>query len=260
MTKKILFSFLLISFLFAGLVQAQTNDLPEPGMLPDSPFYFLKSWSEGIGTLFTFGEVKKAERFLDLSERRLSEAKALVEKDSMEYATKAIERYEEQLERALQRAERGKEKGKGTDEVLERISEATLKHQGVLVDVYEKVPEEAREGIKRAMENSMRGHEEALRAVSEEKREEVMERMETKREEARDRAEEARDRGVDVPQIPEREEIEEKMIPEVPVDTPVEPEVPEDMEVPEEPRVQEEFDIPDDMEQPTPPDSPGGVQ
>ncbi len=248
MTKKILVSFLLISFLFVGVVKAQTNDLPEPGMLPDSPFYFLKSWSEGIGTFFTFGEIKKAERFLNLSGKRLAEAKALAEKDNTEDASRAIERYEEQLERALQRAERGKEKGLDTDEVLERISEAILKHQGVLADVYEKVPEEARAGIERAMENSMRGHEEALEAVSEEKREEVMERMEAKRQEATDKV----------------NEIRERMIPEALEDPSVEPKIPEDKETPEdpgvqgEPRVQEDFDFPGEIEQLEIPELPTG--
>ncbi len=207
MTKKIIISILIIPFLFVGLVQAQTNDLPDPGMLPDSLFYFLKSWTEGIGTVFTFGEGKKAERFLNLSEKRLAEAKALIERGSMEHATRTIERYEEQLERAMQRAERGKEKGLDTDKVLERISERTLKHQEVLADVYERVPEEAREGIERAMENSMRGHEESLRAVSGERREEVMERVRTKREEVESKIEEMRSRGIDIPQILEREGI-----------------------------------------------------
>ncbi len=258
MTKKILVSFLLISFLFVGVVQAQIDDLPDPGMLPDSFFYFLKSWSEGMGTLFTFGEVKKAERFLNLSEKRLAEAKALIKKDSMEHATRAIERYEEQLGQALQRSERGKEKGLDMDEVLERISEATLNHQGVLADVYEKIPEEVRSGIERVMENSMRGHEEALEAVSEGRREEAMERMETKREEARDRAEEARERGVDVPQIPEREEIEEETASEVPVDIPIEPGMPENLEIPEDPGEPEGLDFPNEVERPETPGTPRG--
>jgi hypothetical protein len=248
MIKKIAISILIMPFLFVGLAQAQTNDLPDPGILPDNPFYFLKSWSEGIGTFFTFDEVRKAERFLDLSEKRLAEAKALVEKGSMDHATRAIERYEEQLEQAMQRAESGKEKGMDTDEVLERISERTLKHQEVLADVYERVPEEAREGIKRAMENSMREHEEALQAISEEKREEAMERMETKREEARDRAEEARERGVDVPQIPEREDIEEGMTPETSIDTLTEPET------------RKGFDLSGDVEQPTTPSSSDDIE
>lgn len=179
-------------FLFAGVAQAQTqtNDLPEPGMLPDSPFYFLKSWSEAMGTFFTFGDVAKVERFVNLSEKRLAEAQALVAKGKPEVAEKAVLRYQDQLGAALTKAEEAKAKGLDTDEVLAKVAESTLKHQAVLADVYEKVPEQAKGAIQRAMQAGMRGHEEALKAVSGQKREEVMEQVEQKRREVEQRLEE----------------------------------------------------------------------
>lgn len=211
MTKKLLFIPLLAIFLFAGAVQAQTNDLLEPGILPDSPFYFLKSWSEAIGTFFTFGEVAKAKRFVDLSEKRLAEANALVEKGKPEIAEKAVGRYQEYLSRALTKAEEAKAKGLDTDEVLVKVAEATLKHQAVLADIYEKVPEQAKLAIERAMQAGMRGHEEALKAVSGQKREEVIERVEQKRQEIEQRLEGLRDKGVPIPAIPTREETEKRV-------------------------------------------------
>jgi len=212
MLKKLLLVPLLTLFLFAGAAQAQTtNELPEPGMLPDSPFYFLKSWSEGIGTFFTFGDVAKAERFLNLSEKRLAEANALVAKGKPEVAEKAVVRYQEQLNRALTKAEEAKAKGLDTDEVLAKVSEATLKHQAVLADVYEKVPEQAKSAIQRAMQAGMRGHEEALKAVSGQKREEVMEQIEQKKQEVEQRLKGLRDKGIPIPTIPTREEIEQRI-------------------------------------------------
>jgi len=207
MVKKLLLVPLLAIFLFVGAVQAQTNDLPEPGMLSDNPFYFLKNWTEGIGTFFTFGEIAKAERFLNLSEKRLAEANALIEKGKSEIAERAINRYEEQLGYALVKAEEAKAKGLDTDEVLAKVSEATLKHQAVLADVYERVPEQAKSAIERAIQAGMRGHEEALKAVSGQKREEVMQNMEEKRQEVEQRLEGLRDEGVP---IPTKEEIEQK--------------------------------------------------
>jgi len=211
MMKKLVLVPLLVMFLFVGAVQAQTSDLPEPGMLPDSPFYFLKSWSEGIGTFFTFGDVAKAERFLDLSERRLAEADALVEKGKPEVAGKAIGRYQAHLDRALTKAEEAKAKGLDTDEVLAKVAEATLKHQAVLADVYEKVPEQAKPAIERAMQTGIRGHEEALKAVSGQKREEVVEQVERKRQEVEQKLEGLREEGIPIPAIPTREEIEESI-------------------------------------------------
>lgn len=60
-------------FLIVGAGQAQSSSLPAPGMLPDHPLYFLKSSSEAIGTLFTFGELADGERSLDLAEKRRGE-------------------------------------------------------------------------------------------------------------------------------------------------------------------------------------------
>lgn len=194
-------------FLFVGAGQAQTNDLPEPGMLPDSPFYFLKSFFEGVGTFFTFGDIAKAERFLNLSERRLAEAKALAEKGKPEIAERITGQYQEQLNRALAKAEEARARGLDTDEVLAKVSEATLRHQAVLADVYERVPEQAKPAIERAMENSMRGYEEALRAVSGEKREEIRQKIEQGRQEIEEKFEGLRERGVPVPTIPKLPEV-----------------------------------------------------
>ena len=204
--KKLLLGIFLSMFLFTGMVQAQTNDLPEPGLLPDSPFYFVKSWSEGIGTFFTFGDVAKAERFLNLSEKRLAEADALVAKGKPEVAEGAVGRYQEHLGRALTKAEEAKTKGLDTDEVLAKVAETTLKHQAVLADVYEKVPTQAKSAIERAMQASMRGHEEALRAVSGQKREEVMEQAGQKRQEIEQKLKGLRDKGIPIPTIPGRSE------------------------------------------------------
>lgn len=200
MSKKLIVLSLL-SLLFVGVVYAQNEELPEPGLLPDSPFYFLKSWSEAIGTFFTFGDVAKAGRYLSLSEKRLAEAKALVEKGKPEFAERAIGRYQEQLNRALTKAEEAKTKGLDTDEVLTRVSEATLKHEAVLADIYEKVPEQAKPAIERAMEAGARGHEEALEAISKEKQAEIMEKVEEKRQEVEEKLEDLRKKGVSIPTI-----------------------------------------------------------
>lgn len=225
MIKKLLLVPLLAIFLFAGVVQAQTNDLPEPELLPDSPFYFVKSWSEGIGTFFTFGDVSKAERFLNLSEKRLAEADALVAKGKPEVAEGAIERYQEHLDRALSKAKEAKTKGLDTDEVLAKVAEATLKHQVVLAGVYEKVPEQAKPAIERAMQAGMRGHEEALKAISGQKREEATEQAELKRQEVEQKLEGLRDKGIPIPTIPGRpetqeREVEKPKVPEVKSETP----------------------------------------
>jgi len=220
MIKKLIVFPLLALLLIGGTVFAQTEDLPDPGALPDSPFYFLKSWTEGIGTFFTFGDLAKAERFANLAEIRLAEAKGLVEKGRLEIAERAVLRYQEQLGAALAKASEAKAKGLDTDEVLAKVSEVTLKHQAVLADVYEQVPEQAKGAIQRAIEAGMRGHEEALEAVSGQKREEVMEQVEQKRQEVEQKMEKLREEGISIPRMPGRPETEKPEVPETEVEIP----------------------------------------
>lgn len=199
MIKNTLFVILLGIFLFIGTVQAQENYLPDPGMLPDHPLYFLKDWRETIGTFFTFGDIPKAERHLFLAERRIVEAKALADKDKLEFTKRALEQHREQLNRTLEKIEQAKQKGLDTDEILAKVSQATLRHQAVLIEVYERVPEQVRPAIERSMEQSMKGHEESLQAISEQKREQIREEVEIKRQETFQKAEEIREK---IPEIP----------------------------------------------------------
>ncbi|MFH1714089.1 MAG: DUF5667 domain-containing protein [Candidatus Nealsonbacteria bacterium] len=169
MKTKILVSFIGLSLLISfNFVQAQEVELPSPGLTPDSPFYFLETIAEGIGTFFTFGDLKKAERYAALATERLAEAKAVAEKGKSELAEKTLERYKMQLNNSIARAEKVIAKGKSTEkaiEVLTRVSQATSKHLEVLAEVYEKVPEQAKSAIENAMKVSVKGREKAVEAL-----------------------------------------------------------------------------------------------
>lgn len=164
-------SLLLAVLVLGGLVGgalAQETELPEPGLTPDSPFYFLEIISEGIGTFFTFGDLKKAERYAALAAERVAEVQAVVEKGKPEFTEKALKRYEEQLNRSLARAERAKAKGLNVEKVTETVAETSGKHLAVLEEVLEKVPEEAKESIVKAKEASMNGQRNGLRLLASE--------------------------------------------------------------------------------------------
>jgi len=150
-------------FLFSlGIgVLAQETELPDPGLTPDSPFYFLETIAEGIGTFFTFGDLKKAERHASLAAERLAEAQAVVEKGKSEFAEKTLERYEKQLNNSIARAEKAESRGENAERVIEvmtRVGQATSKHLEVLAEVGEKVSEDAKPAIENAMKVSLKGH------------------------------------------------------------------------------------------------------
>ena len=141
----------------AGPVSAQASPAvtADPGVLPDSPFYFLKSWSESIQLFFTFDAERKAEQYLHLAEVRLAEYEKMLEKGKEEIATLTLEKYGSQLERALAKAEELKA---GNEEVANELKQeaekAAAKHLKVLERNLEKVSESAKEGIERALESS----------------------------------------------------------------------------------------------------------
>ncbi len=159
---------LLFLFSLGTGVLAQGTELPNPGLTPDSPFYFLETIAEDIVTFFTFGDLKKAERYAALAAERLAEAQAVVNKGKPEFTEKTLTRYENQLNNSIARAEKAMAKGKNTEkimEVLAKVGKATSVHLEVLAEVYEKVPEEAKSAIENAMKASVKGHEKAVEAL-----------------------------------------------------------------------------------------------
>lgn len=158
------------AFLFslgAGVL-AQETELPDPGLTPDSPFYFLETIAEGIGTFFTFGDLKKAERYATLAAERVAEAQAVVEKGKPEFAEKTLTRYENQLNNSIARAERAQAKGQSVKNVMEIVAEGTGKHLTTIESILEKVSEKAKTAATKAKEVSMNGQKNALRALAEE--------------------------------------------------------------------------------------------
>ncbi|MFC1663700.1 DUF5667 domain-containing protein [Patescibacteria group bacterium] len=166
MKTKILVSFIGLSLLISfNFVQAQEIELPDPGLTPDSPLYFLETIIEEIGTFFTFGDLKKAERHAALAAERLAEAQVIAGKGKPELTEKTLARYEMQLQNSMARAEKAQAKGENTEEVMAKVGQATSNHLEVLAEVYEKVPEQAKPAIENAMKASVKGHEKAVEAL-----------------------------------------------------------------------------------------------
>jgi len=178
MSKK--FFALLASFVIIGLafpaspVWAQEGaeeeavsigDVSDPGILPDSPFYFVKGWSRGIRLAFAFNAQKKAELELRFANEDALAIKKLCDKGEYKLAEKHCEKFQEQYQRAIQTTEKAKQQGKDIEELIEKLEENHLRQQQVLASVLEKVPEQAQEGVLNAMANSSFGLENAVERI-----------------------------------------------------------------------------------------------
>lgn len=137
--------------------------LPSPGLLPTSPFYFLKRVFETIGTFFTFGTSNRAIRHFDLATKRLAEAEALVAKGEFEKAKPIFERYEKELQKTQNYLEKAELQGKDMSKLAERILKILpisaptdgeqRQAEESLQGVEEKAPQQAQEGLQTAEQN-----------------------------------------------------------------------------------------------------------
>lgn len=131
-------------------VAAQTTD--NVGTLPDSPFYFVKSWQEGIQTLLISGAENKSKQYFHLAELRLAEYQKMVEKGKDKIAQKTLEKYQRQLNQALEQVDKMKKENKDTKDISQQINNGMVKALLVLQTNLQKAPESAKKGIQNAID------------------------------------------------------------------------------------------------------------
>lgn len=166
--NKLIITLSIFSFLFVVPgVSAQTSETtPAPeveaevtdsGLLPDSPFYFLDSLTESIRGVFVFGDDNKAIYALSRAEERVSETKALADKGKGDLAGETAEKAADANEKVQEHLAKAQAEGKDVTAIAERLAANSQRQQQVLAEVLERVPEQAKAAIQRAMEVSQRG-------------------------------------------------------------------------------------------------------
>ncbi len=103
---------------------------------PTSKLYFLQSWGESIKLFLTTSNEGKFNYLLELADRRVDEANLSPEGE-------VLNRYNNQMSEAAVIA------GTLTDKqnAIQRVSDASLRHQEALARVYVRVPDQAKEAI-----------------------------------------------------------------------------------------------------------------
>jgi len=176
------------------LPPAFERNLPAAGITPDSWMYRFKRTFEGVDMFFTFDDVAKAEKHVKYAELRLAEAKEMADRGKPEFVDDLIEEYEDNLEKGNEISRIAQQVGKNVTKVTELVAVATSIHLDVLENVLEKVPDQAKASIQRAIDSSKRRNEETLdvlEKVQPERAAEIQFRIAEKRlTEAQERAEE----------------------------------------------------------------------
>ncbi|MGM5481305.1 MAG: DUF4382 domain-containing protein [Nanobdellota archaeon] len=132
-------------------VSAQ-EELPDPGITPDSPFYFVDRMFDG----FQSREARADER--------MAEIVAMAQKDHERGLDRAQNGYARVMEKRQRKAE-------NDEDTAEEVAWQTSNHMAVLARVREQVPEQAKAGIDRAMNASAEDRDAALVALEQKDRE-----------------------------------------------------------------------------------------
>lgn len=124
--------------------------LPYPGLLPDSPLYFLKVVRDKIVGFLIFDPFKKAEFYLLTADKRLGAGISLVNKrfGKEDLAASTISKGENYFGEAISKVREAKRQGMETKDILRKMSLAAKKHQEVLKELERKVPQNKKEGFK----------------------------------------------------------------------------------------------------------------
>lgn len=135
------------------LIPTQTIEytLPYPGLLPDSPLYFLKIVRDRVISFLISDTVKKAEFNLLQADKRLGSGAYLFKKDKSKtrLAEETISKGENYFEQAIAKAKEAKKEGRDIKPITQKLSLAVEKHAAVLQDLIDKTSGSLQEDFKR---------------------------------------------------------------------------------------------------------------
>ena len=178
-----------------ALGTAAVSDSARPG----DALYGIDQAVESVRLAFAGSPEAQARIQSELALERMEEAQSLAnETGRTAHLEEALTRAQGHLADAQAKAEEAQAQGKDVDEILALLAENSLRLQENLAEVYERVPEQAKPAIERAMEASQRGFTEAAGAVSGQKKQELLDGPLDRLKSVRELVEE---QGVELPEI-----------------------------------------------------------
>ncbi len=139
-------------------VSAQSEDfeLPDPSSVPGDFFYgferFLENNLEIPLARLMQGQRGEAMKRIQLAEERIAEMRAICNGTDAETLAALQSRYEAQV-----RSAQALMNGTDTEQLEQQIGERLMNHVGVLTQLRQRAPEEARQGLDMALQSSAEG-------------------------------------------------------------------------------------------------------
>lgn len=166
--KKIITFIVLTLMIGPGLsafAEESIQEVATPQVLPGSFWYLFKTFGENIRTFFTFNSEAKLERHQFLSEKRLAELEAIMEK-APQLIDRAADNYQRQQEKLAQALNRVVQRGPEEEELIDRLEDSMGQHLEKLESLKEQVPTEAKAALERAHSAAQQGQIKAIEAIS----------------------------------------------------------------------------------------------
>ena len=115
--------------------------LPYPGLLPDNPLYFLKSFRDNVMGFFIGNPVDKAEFALLQADKKVAASYLLVtqERNKAALAESTFSEAQDYFEDAIEKTAEAKKQGMNVDDLTKRLAEANQKHFQVLHEIEHQV-------------------------------------------------------------------------------------------------------------------------
>jgi alpha-D-ribose 1-methylphosphonate 5-triphosphate synthase subunit PhnG len=139
-------------------------DLPYTGILPDNPLYFLKALRDNIYGMLITDPIKKSDYDLLMADKRLGGAQALFNKGEYDLAITTLSKSGNYFYQAIQYAAGAKKQGENINDVISRLTSASLKHQQIILQMIKQASKNNK-GILGVSLNRVEGFQVSVQAI-----------------------------------------------------------------------------------------------
>lgn len=142
---------------------AETDNLPNPGTTPASPFYFMETWMQHMNLRFTFGANAKVQKALQYADEKLAEMEAMAEQNRAQHMERAANQYHFFLNLATQNMKRAMV---GGNETSGQVAMKMSWHISVMTNNQNKGTEDCQQIRIQTRENAEECQENAIRTLA----------------------------------------------------------------------------------------------
>lgn len=128
--------------------QKTNYELPYPGLLPDSPLYFLRIMRDKTISFLISDPLKKAEFNLLQADKRLNAGIFLFNKNKILLVLSTISKAENYFGEALEKTKEARKEGMDITNITRKLMDSSKKHQEILDSLEKRSPQNFKANFK----------------------------------------------------------------------------------------------------------------